>query len=671
MKNKINSLNNYYILYRKSILIFLKILLICITLCTYKYVYEFRINQHTILKLSIFLLIIIWMIKIINTSELSLKITKLNLSLALFALVLLISLFFSKSKMVSLQELMLFLSYVVLFFLVTNHVLNKKDFNRLIYLFFILSFIVSAYTLIQYYGFDPYLYDLGKLTSTIGQKNWISNYLAMIFPIGFSYFLLEDNKKVKVYYFIFLSIIYTTLLICQSRGIWISIILTIIFALIIIYKYKLLNIFKNNKKWLIALLIIFLAITTIYSTENPLNKSRLTVTERAVSTLDRKDPSVNARLLIWRTTHEMIKDNPIIGAGIGSFEMKYLFYQAEILKEASENIKYYINAAESHNEYLQMWAEIGIIGLGIFLIILAILYKQFLLFFRQEEDIQKKIIAWGMILGITCFLVHSLFTFPLHVPALASTFFVILGLALVYINNFNLPEIKIKTGINHIMVKFLMTIFIIVIMGLLINLLVIKPYVAELYYFNGMRHNVDNNYEKSIPDFQYAFLLDPYNGRNLHALGSSYFNIKMYAKAEDMLRKAKNYFVDINTYRNLGLVYVRTGKTEKAIEEFEHAIYLDPKFWEAYNDLASLYVYQGKYERAIEQWQKAIDLDLKFKDKYIFLYYIGISYQRMGNQEEAYNYFLEALKEVPDDSPIMEDIERELLKIYQSTNVPE
>jgi hypothetical protein len=37
-----------------------------------------------------------------------------------------------------------------------------------------------------------------------------------------------------------------------------------------------------------------------------------------------------------------------------------------------------------------MWAEIGIIGLGIFLIILAILYKQFLLFFRQEEDIQKK-----------------------------------------------------------------------------------------------------------------------------------------------------------------------------------------------------------------------------------------------------------------------------------------
>ena len=40
-------------------------------------------------------------------------------------------------------------------------------------------------------------------------------------------------------------------------------------------------------------------------------------------------------------------------------------------------------------------------------------------------------------------------------------------------------------------------------------------------------------------------------------------------------------------------------------------------------------------------------------------------------QGEAYNYFLEALKEAPDDSPIMEDIEQELLKIYQSTNVPE
>jgi O-antigen ligase len=614
----------------------------------------------------------IWLIKIINTSELSLKKTNLSLPLILFSLFLVLSLFLSNSKIISLQELIIFLSYIILFFLVINHVFSKNDFNGFIYLFFILSFIVSAYTLIQYYGFDPYLGDLGKLTSTIGQKNWISNYLAIVFPLVFSYFVLEKNKNNKRLYFVLLAIIYTTLLICQSRGIWISIVLTIIFALLIIYKYKLISVFKSNKKWLIALLIVFLVITTIYSTENPLNKSRLTVAERALSTLEMStDTSINARFLMWKVAIEMFKDNPFFGLGIGTFKYHYLDYQAEYLLSNPNYIKNAGKAAEAHNEYLQMAAEIGIIGLGIFLTIFVLLYKEFWLFFKQEEDLQKKIIAWGMLLGITCFLLHSLFTFPLHVPALASMFFVFLGLSVTYINNFNLPEVKIKTDIKHFSVKLLLTIFVLILMIMVINSLVIKPYVAELYYFTGMRYNVDRNYEKSVPKFEFAAKLDPYNGRILHALGTTYKNLKMYSEAEDVLKSAKEYIVDVNTYRNLGLVYVNASKTEKAIEEFEQAIYLDPKFWEAYNDLASLYIYQGEYEKAIETWQKVIYLGLEFKEKHIFLYYIGMAYQKMNDTDKAYNYFKKALKEAPDDSPIMEDIEQELLKIFQSTNVSE
>jgi hypothetical protein len=41
-----------------------------------------------------------------------------------------------------------------------------------------------------------------------------------------------------------------------------------------------------------------------------------------------------------------------------------------------------------------------------------------------------------------------------------------------------------------------------------------------------------------------------------------------------------------------------------------------------------------------------------------------MAWERMGDTEQAYHYFLEALKEAPDDSLVMADIEKELLNIY-------
>jgi len=168
-----------------------------------------------------------------------------------------------------------------------------------------------------------------------------------------------------------------------------------------------------------------------------------------------------------------------------------------------------------------------------------------------------------------------------------------------------------------------------------------------------------------------AAMLDPTNGRILHAFGSAYYQLDMQEEAQQILKKAKKIYNDRNTYRNLGLSYNQSGYLQKAEEEYKHAIYLDPEFWQAYNDLASLYIYQNEYEKAIETWKKAIDLDLKFKEKHIFLYYIGMAYQRMNDPETAYEYFQKALKEAPDESPIMKDIEKELLKISQNKNVSE
>jgi len=652
-------------IYNNLLTIFLKLLLIIVPLLVNKYVYNFRVNQETGLKLFTLIAIAIWLVKIINTKKYSLQKTRLDLPLTLLTLILILSLFISKTKMVSLQEFIIFLSYILIFFLITNNLDKKANINSFIQLFFIVSSLVSIYTIMQYYGFDPYLSDFHSLTSTIGQKNWISNYLAMIFPIVFSYFLLEQTKKNRILYFFLLSILYITLMICQSRGIWISISFTLILAIYIIFKFKLFKIFQENKRWLILLLISFLIITAIYSTDNPLNKSAITVPQRALSTFDKQDPSINTRILIWKNTLQMIQDNSILGSGIGTFKMNYLDYQAEFLKNDTSYIKYSGKAREAHNEYLQIWAELGIIGLGIFLLIIFVFYNSVWKFLKKEKDIKNKLVSWGLALGITCYLFHSLFTFPLHVPALGSTFFIILGLTVVYIKDFNLSKIKKEINTNNSRLKVVLNILVLLLMIVAINCLVIKPYIAELYYFKGMRYYVDSNYREALPNLDYAVQLDPYNGRILHAFGTTYYHLNNQSKAEDILQKAKKYITDRNTFRNLGLSYMQSDRYQEAEKELKHAIYLDPKFTKAYVDLAYLYAKQEEYDKAIVEWKKILEIEPDFYEEYNVLYFMGLAYQKKQMPDKALEYFVQALQLAPEGSPIIEEIEEEIYNIYK------
>ena len=664
-----NGIINYEF-YKKLILTTLKLFLIFILLLAYKNIYEFRINQEMILKLFIIITLNLWIIKCLLDEESTWYRNRINPPIFLYIIIISISLVISNTIMVSLKDYIIFISYIFVYFLIINNINNKKEFDSFLKIFFIISFFVSIYALIQYYGFDPYFNNLGRLTSTIGQKNWISNYLALIFPIIFSYFLLEKHKNNKVIFYLLLSVLYATLMICQSRGIWISIILTTILAIYIIIKFKLIKIFKENKKILIILFFTFLLITFIYSTDNPLNKSAITVPQRAISTFDEEDPSINTRFLMWNITFNMIKDKPIFGSGIGTFKMNYLNYQAEFLKDNPYYIKYSGKAGEAHNEYLQIWAEIGMIGLGLFILIFYFFFKAIFNFYKSSKNIKDKTITLGLVMGITSFLIHSLFTFPLHVPALGSAFFILLGLTVVYVEKFNINKknvILVKINLKkQSRTKRIFIISIFIFMILVIDFLVIMPYVAEIYFFKGAKYNLVKNYDKALFNFKHAAQLDPYNGRILHALGTTYYNSNLQSEAQEVLQRTKLYFNDRNIFKNLGLSYMQSGNYEKAKKELEHAIYLDPKFTEAYADLAYLYAKQEEYDKAIVEWNKMLEIDPNFSEKYNVLYFIGLTYQKKEMPDKALEYFLQALQLVPEDSVVIEEIEKEIYNIYRS-----
>lgn len=650
----------------------LKLLIIFSPLLIYKYVDYYRSNQEAWLRLFLIILSVIWIIRSYESRQFLWKRSKLNLSIQIFFLLISISLIRSKFFAVSLRDYIDHFFYILLYFIIINNIKRKEEFDYLIKLFLVVTSLIAIYVILHYYGIISYLKEYGPVTSTIGQKNWTSNYLGLFFPLMLFFFLLERHIKKKMLYYLFLSIIYTAIIICQSRGGWISLGFTSIFGILIIYKYKIFSIFQKNRKWLFVLLLTFLTITVVYSTDNFLNRSYMTFTQRAFSTFDQESPGVKTRIFLWKNTFQMIKDNPFFGVGLGNFKIHYLEYQAKLIKQNPEYLNNWGNVSEAHNEYLQIGSELGLIGLGVFLYIIYIFVKLALNFFEKEKKTEKILIFFGLFLGIIFFLTHSLFTFPLHVPALGTAFFIILGLSIVYLNNFSLPELKRvitlkKIKLHHPFFRILFIALVLFFIVIGIDTLVIRPYLAEVYSFQGQKEYILNyNYDKALSNFEYAAKLDPYNGRIVLHLGTTYYSLNNLEQAEKALKRAKKYINDRNIYRNLGLCYLGLNDYPSAEKELKYAIYLDPKFSKAYLDLAYLYAKQEEYDKAIAEWDKILEVDPNFSEKYNVLYYVGLTYQKKQMPDEALEYFLQALQLAPEGNPIIEDIEKEIYNIYRS-----
>ncbi|HDK25679.1 MAG TPA: tetratricopeptide repeat protein [Candidatus Atribacteria bacterium] len=669
----------------------LKSTILLIPLFINRNVHEFRVNQEMLLKFLLIIALALWAIETLNKKKFIWKKNSLNLPFLLLIGLMTISLVRSEYFAVSFKEYVIFLSYFVLFFLVINNIKQKQQFDIFIQLFFFTSFVVAFFALLHYYGLDPYLKDIPQLISTIGQKNWASNYLAMIFPIVFSYFLVEKNNR-KIIYYLLLSLLYTILIIFQSRGIWISAGLTLILGIFLLYKFRLANLLKENKRWLFLLFITFALITVFYSIRNPLNKNTTTIPQKITSVYEDNFSSLDSRLLMWNTAFEMIKDKPFLGIGIGLFKMDYLDYQAGFLKENPNYLKYHSRAEEAHNEYLQLTAELGIIGLGIFLYILFIFYRLALKYLNEKragEGKKEKLILWGMLMGLTCFLFDSMFTFPLHVPALGSAFFIIFALTFLYINNFftleQQDQVKIekdeekkkekgrreksknkqsKSRKNKkFEVVYIYIVLVLFLMIVAINFLVIKPYVADIAYFKGIKYYNRQDYQRALPNFERAGKLDPYNGKILYALGTNYYNLNDYSKAEDVLERAENYVRDKYLFRNLGLCYIKLGDYKKAEEELGYAVYLDSEFISAYLDLANLYSNQQNYDQAIANWLKVLEINPGYSERYKILYNLGLMYQRKKMSHKALFYFKQALDSAPEGNPLIENITKEIKRL--------
>ncbi len=149
--------------------------------------------------------------------------------------------------------------------------------------------------------------------------------------------------------------------------------------------------------------------------------------------------SGDLRAYYWWVGLEMWRSSPWWGVGLGHYKVQYADHSARLLATPEGKATYdgllasYANAptlrpAQAHNDYVQLVAETGLIGL------LALLYALWALArtaWRQLRRARGPTLLGGLLLhaGAGVFLLDAAFNFPAHLPASAFNFTLQLALA--------------------------------------------------------------------------------------------------------------------------------------------------------------------------------------------------------------------------------------------------
>jgi O-antigen ligase len=174
------------------------------------------------------------------------------------------------------------------------------------------------------------------------------------------------SKAVAIFYFLVFVLSVFAIIFARSEGAILGVGAGLIFLLLLYLK-------KRPRLIFVTILLLIGAFLLFFS---PWQK---TIWQKIAF----QDLSLQMRLNIWRGAVDLIKDHPIFGAGLRGYQKLISQYQQPFSLPDVEGIISNELHPYPHNLFLAIWAELGILGLIVFLLII---FKFFLDGFRKIKN---------------------------------------------------------------------------------------------------------------------------------------------------------------------------------------------------------------------------------------------------------------------------------------------
>lgn len=591
----------------------------------------------------------------------------LLLPITAFCLWVLISLAYSANPFEAIVSWSNWTSAALLFFLTVQICDSQEKIDSIFIALVLAAFLTALLGIGQHLFTIDLVPQFAPPAATFVNRNMAGHFIVLTLPLCLFLLLTNSRKRRNFFYYIAATAMVLFLVYTGNRSAWLAMTIELVMFFLLARRFSgrkfSETFFWTRGRTITAAISLVTLLVLINTGPNGVQWNMGKIVDRALSTTRTGDngqqSSVGLRLAFWSNSTAMIRDHFLFGVGAGNFRIIYPLYSHEIVDDpiTGDRTQLY----RLHNDPLQMFAELGLIG---FLILCwaafaAVRMCRRLLKKSLSRAAKLRIIA--AISAMSGLLVCSLFSFPFQRPIPPFVFMVLLGTIAAF-DCRQQPQNR-TVWQNEKTKTYALTVALLVLV------------LACRYHYNSIRYDrlsylmalseINNRWDNLINQGRKAFQEHPGQVSYLSQVGKAFIEKGLFTEAVQVLRESVKYYpYSINDNLNLGLAATSIGQYNLAHDSYQRVVEIKPDFAKGYFNLGILYEKQNQLDPAIEALERAVTLE---PDNIIMHITAGKVRAKRHNYIEAANHFEKALLLAPDSAMI----HKNLGIIYQRLNHPE
>ncbi len=633
-------------------------------------------QKQALLIVGVFLSLLCWLARAVQQGELSLRVTKLYIPIALVVLVFGISTVLSLWKYGSFwgwpldvtDSFLTVTFFALLSVVMINGITQSSQLFQLFFLLLISGAVAGVFALLQLYNVFvlPFSFAKAATFNTIGAANSVAILAAVLLPLAL---VLAASTRPLLRWFLWgmVALFVFILAAINFFDAWVA--LTV--GLLILLAFGMWNLRKRTEfGWVsfpMALIIVALFFT-MFRVSLP----------GAPTTPVEVSPSVQGE---WQIARQVLKGSPVLGSGPGTFVFDYAKYHPESL---NQTVFWGTRFSSGSSEVLGWLSTKGVLGLLAFVLLAgSALFLGIKTLLRSSQDT----FSWMMGLGLLASFGGVVTAFVLYPSnfVLSFVFWVLLGGLGVFIGE-RVKNVQVASQ-SFLALGSSFVFLLVLIFGLGLLFVGGQKYTAEVRYLAGVQKSQQGDIPGATQGVLAAATLNPSVDLYWRDLSQLYLSqVNRVSRDASLSREEKqkqtqaaiqnavaatqravaaspaniaNWNVQGFVYRSLIGV---PGADALALAAYEKAKELEPASPFSWTELGRVYILQAQslasqkgkeaqkdeaLTKALENLQKAVEL----KGDYAPAHFLTAAvYEQQGKEDEAIAKLEETKKVAPNDT---------------------
>ena len=496
--------------------------------------------------------------------RLHLNFNLLDLAVGLYIIITCASLIYSDYRSATMQAVRVNLTYGILYFISRVILSSKKSRSQVIGVLIFGCIAVSLVGIYERFG-DLAWGNPSAISSTFFNRTYLAAYLLTILPLA-----LWSAVYRKIWGIAALATTIPALVFTSARIAWLG--LAPMLAVAMIASWPIVS--RKNKR----LIIEVLALVVLIGCGTHFSNSKYSPVKLAMKAFSIQSNAPNTeRLALMKTALRMGMARPALGWGSGTFNVyapEYTPHECYINVLKNSSVLGTVVIMHAHNEFLEVFSELGLVGLVSFLFVPVAAGLTLRKLLRNKDMlITDKALGAALFVGITGFLVANMVGLSARVPGEAGFMYILLAL-LASTGKNDVPSVKQR---HPIQAAALATVLLCV---AVIGWSTVAELRASIYIARG---------EELLADFG-----------NTYAAAEATGEFKIACKLTPY---------DPGAWYELGNAYAASGQPEQALDAYEKTGDLSPSYGRLHFNKATSMFNTGRYYDALYEMTIAHDQD--------------------------------------------------------------